>query len=229
MPISKPKTAFCDMFPERHLYVLSIMVMRHQTSRELFQYWNKLRGDNPAPSRHEFEPAYIGNILPSVFMLELSADIASLKLAGGDICALFGDELRGKSFSGLWLNCVERKPSTIVAQCASEQLPFVVTADGLSTSGTVNKLEMLLLPLISENGQFDRVIGSLSQLSSDFNLSKKHIIGMSLTAIRHIDKDTIPIDFKALGRSPTPVSGADITNEATQVGHLFVIDGGLKN
>ena len=146
--------------------------MRHQTSRELFQYWNKLRGENPAPSRHEFEPAYIGNILPSVFMLELSADIASLKLAGGDICAMFGDELRGKSFSSLWLNGVERKPSTIVAKCASAQLPFVVTADGLATSGTLNKLEMLLLPLVSENGQFDRVIGSLSQLTSDFNLSK---------------------------------------------------------
>ena len=205
------------------------MVMRHQTSRELFQYWNKLRGDNSAPSRHEFEPAYIGNILPSVFMLELTSDIASLKLAGGDICALFDDELRGKSFSGLWLNGVERKPSTIVAQCASEQLPFVMTADGLSTSGTVNKLEMLLLPLMSENGQFDRVIGSLSQFSCDFNLNKKHIIGMSLTAIRHIDKDTIPFDFNALGRSPSSGTDTDMTNKATQVSHLFVIDGGLKN
>ena len=217
------------MILQGHVSVLSIIVMRHQTSRELFQYWNKLRGDNPAPSRHEFEPAYIGNILPSIFMLELAGDIASLKLAGGDICAMFGDELRGKSFSSLWLNGVERKPSTIVAQCASEQMPFVVCADGLSTMGTVNKLEMLLLPLVSENGKFDRVIGSLAQMGSEFSLNKKHIIGMSLTAIRHIDKDTIPVDFKALGRSETLNTTSSIDEDAKRVGHLFVIDGGLKN
>ncbi len=203
--------------------------MRHQTSRELFQYWNLLRGEDCAPSRHVFEPAYIGNILPSVFMLELIGDIASVNLAGGDICAMFGDDLRGKSFSSLWLNGVERKPSSIVTQCASEQKPFVIAADGLSTSGTVNKLEMILLPLVSENGKFDRVIGSLAQLSHGFQGNNKHIIGMSLTAIRHLDKDTIPVDFNALGSAVAIKSGGKIAEDAKQIGHLFVIEGGVKN
>ncbi|MBO6918629.1 MAG: PAS domain-containing protein [Rhizobiaceae bacterium] len=203
--------------------------MRHKTSRELFQYWNLLRGEDPAPSRHVFEPAYIGNILPSVFMLELVGDIASLNLAGGDICAMFGDDLRGKSFSSLWLNGVERKPSTIIAQCANEQKPFVIVADGLSTHGTVNKLEMILLPLVSEDGKFDRVIGSLSQLNQGFAFNNKHIIGMSLTAIRQIDKDTIPVDFNALGNAVAIKSGGKIAEDAKQIGHLFVIDGGVKN
>lgn len=203
--------------------------MRHQTSKELFQYWNSIRGDNPAPFRHVFEPAYIGNILPSVFMLDLVGEIATLKLAGGNMCAMFGDELRGKPFSCLWLNGVERKPSTIITQCADEQKPFVITADGLSTLGMVSKLEMLLLPLASENGKFERVIGSLSELGPGIGANKKHIIGMSLTAIRHIDKDTIPVDFQVLGSSEALNSSGVNADDAKQVGHLFVIDGGVKN
>lgn len=203
--------------------------MRHQTSRELYQYWNELRANNPAPSRHDFEPSFISAILPSIFMLELQGDIATLRLAGGDICGLFGDELRGKSFGALWLNGVERRPSSIAAQCAKEQLPFVIMADGLSNVGTVTKLELLLLPMESKGGMKDRVIGSLADLETGFPHSKKHIKGMSLTAIRHIDRDTIPVDFQNLGRRIPKVYTKSENIKRKQFGHFSVIDGGREN
>lgn len=88
---------------------------------------------------------------------------------------------------------------------------------------------MILLPLVSENGKFDRVIGSLAQLSHGFQGNNKHIIGMSLTAIRHLDKDTIPVDFNALGSAVAIKPGGKIAEDAKQIGHLFVIEGGVKN
>lgn len=203
--------------------------MRSQTSRELFRYWNSLRGSDPAPSRHSFEPANIGAILPNIFMLEMVGDIATMRLTGGDICALFGEELRGKSFARLWLNGVERRPSSIAAQCAEEQISFVIMADGLSTRGTVGKLEMLLLPLVSDGQKRDRIIGSLADLESNSPFLRKHIKGMSLTAIRQLDGDTIPVNFaENKANQVTRINFAQ-SEEHKKVGHLFVIDGGVKN
>ena len=205
------------------------LVMRHQTSRELFRYWNKLRGDKPAPSRHDFEPAHIGTILPSIFMLEMVSDIATIRLAGGEICALYGEELRGKSFGALWLNGVERKPSTIATQCAEQQMPFVLMADGLSTVGTVTKLEMLILPMESKDEKRDRVIGCLSDLETNSPYSRQHINGLSLTAMHHIDSDTIPLDFEGLRSKQNPKPHFIDKIEHKKVGHLFVISGGRDN
>lgn len=205
------------------------LVMRHQTSRELFRYWNKLRGNKSAPSRHNFEPAHIGTILPSVFMLEMVSDIATIRLAGGDICSLYGEELRGKSFGSLWLNGVERKPSTIAAQCAEQQLPFVLMADGLSPAGMVTKLEILILPMESKGEKRDRIIGCLADLETNSPYNRQHIVGLSLTALRHIESDTIPIDFEGLRPRPNQRPHFIDNVEHKKVGHLFVISGGRDN
>ena len=48
--------------------------MKHQSTRALFDYWNKKRGTRPAPERGDIDPAEIRNALSDTFML--AADFA---------------------------------------------------------------------------------------------------------------------------------------------------------
>lgn len=206
--------------------------MRHSTSRELFHYWNKLRSNRPAPLRPEFEPSAVGDILGSIFMLEMMCDIAEIRLAGGNICSMFGEDLRGKAFAKLWLNGVERKPSTIASRCIDDMVPYLLRADGLTRTGSVSEIELLMIPLMGNNGQSNRVVGSLSDLDQDNPCVKKHLIGMSLTSIKPIAPDTIPVDFRKdrrpkIKKAPEDdiISGKHLKKNK----HLYIIDGGVSS
>ena len=77
--------------------------MKQAASRALYAYWHELRGRRPAPERAEIEPGAIRQILGEAFILALD-DAAGypFRLAGTRVCALFGRELKGESFLGLW-------------------------------------------------------------------------------------------------------------------------------
>lgn len=206
--------------------------MRHSTSRELFQYWDTLRSNRPAPLRPEFEPSAIGNILGSIFMLEMMCDIAAIRLAGGNLRTMFGEDLRGKAFAKLWLNGVERKPSTIASRCIDDTTPFVLHADGLTRAGSVSELELLMVPLMGSDGQSNRIVGSLADLDQDNPFTKKHLIGMSLTSIKAIEHDTIPVDFRSKQRPnliKTPKADALSGKSDRKTSHLYIIDGGIDS
>ena len=70
--------------------------MKHEKSTSLFQYWNRLRGNRPAPRRTEIEPADIKANLADTFILEQDTRGRPMfRLAGTRLCATFGRELKG--------------------------------------------------------------------------------------------------------------------------------------
>lgn len=64
--------------------------MKHATTREVFEYWNRRRGRRRVPARSNIDPADIRHVLGDTFLL--TADFAGdirFRLAGTRICALF--------------------------------------------------------------------------------------------------------------------------------------------
>jgi hypothetical protein len=79
------------------------MDMRQASTRDLFAYWNALRGSRKAPDRAEIDPGAIRSSLPDVFLLRLDAQHRyPFRIAGTSVCALFGHELRDTAFQALW-------------------------------------------------------------------------------------------------------------------------------
>ena len=73
--------------------------MKHAASRELYTYWQALRGRRPAPQRAEIEPGAIRHVLSEAFIVALDRGAGyPFRLAGTRVCALFGRELKGESF-----------------------------------------------------------------------------------------------------------------------------------
>ena len=77
--------------------------MKHAASQELYAYWEERRGQRPAPERAEIEPGAIRQVLSDAFILALDDRAGHpFRLAGTRVCALFGRELKGERFIGLW-------------------------------------------------------------------------------------------------------------------------------
>ncbi|MGO8484754.1 PAS domain-containing protein, partial [Rhizobium leguminosarum] len=61
--------------------------MRVQTTIEIFDYWNRIRGAADAPLKSQVEPSAVPHLLQSLFILERreGGDIG-FRLAGTRIC-----------------------------------------------------------------------------------------------------------------------------------------------
>jgi hypothetical protein len=77
--------------------------MRHSVSRELYAYWNSLRGARAAPDRSDIDPAAIRHVLADSFIVEVEqACVFPIRLCGTRLNALWLSDQKGKSFLDLW-------------------------------------------------------------------------------------------------------------------------------
>ena len=135
------------------------------TSIELYEYWTRLRGGESVPMRRDFEPGVLRHALPMLFMLECGGEgEAVFRLAGTAICDAFGGEQRGLSFSYLWQRN-ERPPIiSLLARVTRQCDPLLLQAHDNRYSGQPVLLEIMLVPLRSQSGLCDRILGSMTHL-----------------------------------------------------------------
>ena len=137
--------------------------MKHPSIRELFDYWNDRRGSRLAPERGDIEPGAIRRILADTFILSCEPHRGHpFRIAGTRVCALFGRELKGKSFLDLWSVAHRKDMRTLLTIVADESVGVVARAQGAGAAGAALNLELLLLPL-RHHGQSDaRLLGALT-------------------------------------------------------------------
>lgn len=161
--------------------------MKHPASRELFAYWQELRGRRPAPERAEIEPSSIRQILGEAFILALDHSAGyPFRLAGTRICALFGRELKGESFVSLWDLESQRTITELLGILADEWVGTVAGATARDGSGESIDLELLLLPLSATRPNLQRTIGILAPLKAPQKIGLSPLEAMTLGSRRHI-------------------------------------------
>ncbi|KMO33835.1 PAS domain-containing protein [Methylobacterium variabile] len=160
--------------------------MKHPTSRMLHAYWNGLRGVRAAPERGEIEPGEIRHVLADSLILEIDAPrrAATMRLAGTRLCALFGGELRGLSFAGLWGEAPAADPWRLIEVVIQETAGVVVGLVGVTEAGETLDLELLLLPLRHRGKTQARVIGSLSPAIIPTWLGLRPIVAVRTVSLR---------------------------------------------
>ena len=163
--------------------------MKHPSNRDLFTYWNERRGTRLAPERTDIEPSAIRQVLGDTFVLAADA-VANhpFRLAGTRLCALFGRELKGESFVGLWQRGGQTGIRELIAVVMEEKVGVVASAAGATGDDAVLavNLELLLLPLAHQSRADARVLGSLAPLSAPYWLGAKAVGPLTLGMFRHI-------------------------------------------
>jgi hypothetical protein len=197
------------------------MPMKHTSTRELYAYWDKRRGARRAPERNEIEPGEIRRILGDTFILSCNALAGHpFRLAGTRVCALFGGEIKGEPFLGLWRAADRNAVAETIAAVTAEATGVVASAVGDNEYGDEVVLELLLLPLAQRGRTDQRLIGVLAPLTVPYWIGVRPIGPLALGPRRHVGP---AIDA---ARTPSLVPGS----EGIQVKNgLLVYDGGRSD
>ena len=128
----------------------------------LRSYWDRLRAGRVAPYRAEIDPRQFEPALENMFIIEkLAPDNMRIRLAGMKICEMMGMEVRGMQPAYLideadrarfdrLLNVVMNEPAVVELKLAAQNRAGLFRAT------------MLLMPLRSDFGEINRVIGCTS-------------------------------------------------------------------
>lgn len=205
--------------------------MKHATTRELYEYWQRIRAGRPAPERSDIEPADIRTLLADTFILEVvSRTEYRFRLAGTRICAAYGREMKGKDFLSFWRGKDRDAIATLLAAIHEDAAAAVVGVAGVSAHGRDLGLECLLLP-VSQPGQgHSRILGSLVAMSDPYWIGIHPITSQSIASLRLIWPDERPFRLArpAVAAVPDlPQGGQDVVrNFRRRVAHLVVYEGG---
>jgi hypothetical protein len=165
--------------------------MKHAASRDLYAYWEALRGRRPAPQRAQIEPNAIRHVLSETFIVALDRSTGyPFRLAGTRVCALFGHELKGESFLGLWDEASRKTVRDLLNLLTSEMVGTVAGVTAHSIGGEPLDLELLLLPLSAPRPMLARTIGVLAPMQAPEWIGLRPIGGLTLGSRRHVGVGT---------------------------------------
>jgi hypothetical protein len=205
--------------------------MRHTVSKDLFAYWNQLRGARAAPDRGDIDPAAIRHVLADSFILEIdSARLFPIRLCGTRVNALKLSEQKGQSFLDLWRSEDRRSVASALLTVIDDVAPVVAGVRALApTEGAANimargdmSFELLLLPLRHFGKTHSRVLGSLSSREPSNWFGKTAAPPLSLISMRIIR----PEEAKEAIATRIPSSGVSF---GTKRGPHFVVYQGGKS
>lgn len=121
--------------------------MKHQASRDVFTYWDRLRGEAALPDRRDFDPVAVRKWLDWIVMLDTDMQSgAPIRVSTTGLGALFGRELRGESFVSLW-NLGDRAETIdlIDSACLGAE-PACATVEVSAPDRDPVEMELLVLP-----------------------------------------------------------------------------------
>ena len=209
--------------------------MKHATTRELYDYWNRVRGGERAPLRSAIEPSDIRRILSEMFILEvLERDNYFVRLAGTRVCALYCREIKGTNVLDLWSGEDRQAMATLAAAVSEDGAAAVVTISAWTAREQEVQCELILLPLRHGGTRFDRVLGSCAVMERPYWLGSEPVVRQSIASLRLIWPDEVPVFMRrrsdraeatvaaTIPPIPLPVAGT------RRHGHLFVVDGGKR-
>lgn len=163
--------------------------MKQPATRELFSYWNRLRGDRLAPERSEIDPAGIRRILADTFMLDVDpGQRFPFRLAGTRVNGLFAAEQKGRSFLSLWRPEERRNIAAILMTVLDGTTPVVAGCAAAPCHQEECAFELLLLPMRQGGRTHSRVLGLLVNADKPAWLGLLPTGPLSLRSLRIVDE-----------------------------------------
>ena len=195
--------------------------MRHQSIRELFEYWNQRRGIRPAPDRADIDPAAIRSVLGDTFILCFDESAGyPFRIAGTRVCAAFGRELKSESFLDLWAVGSRRQVRDLLNVVGHEVIGAVASACGTSSVKSRHDVELLLLPLAHRGRNDARMMGAIAPRDGADWLGTRTLAPLSLGTPRYLGAGLDPAPSIAPASTPPRPEG--------RIRHGFTVyDGGL--
>ncbi|HLH10633.1 MAG TPA: PAS domain-containing protein [Methylovirgula sp.] len=193
--------------------------MRQAGTRELFAYWEHLRGERSAPERSEIDLAAIRGQLGDLFMLEADARFSFLT-SGSRVNALFCGEQKSRSFLDLWPLQNMHNMSAVLSTVVDAACPAIVEAEARPQGYAKIELEILLLPL-RHGSEMQRILGLISMAFRPTWLGLLPAEQLTLRSVHAVNATAAPeMAVRFANFAPPPRPGAERRS------YLRLIEGG---
>lgn len=128
----------------------------------LKSYWERLRAGRIAPYRAEIDPRQFESALENMFILErVSPENMRIRLAGMKVCEMMAMEVRGMQPCYMIDEVDRARFDRLLNVVMSEPAVVELRLEARNRAGTY-RATMLLMPLRSDFGDVNRVLGCVS-------------------------------------------------------------------
>ena len=166
--------------------------MKHVVSRELYAYWDGLRGARAAPERSDLDPTAIRSILADTVLLDVAQTYpfqrrdTVVRLSGTRLDALWGTALKGRSLVSLWRTDDWDAVRDLTDLVLDDQVPVVAGGRYAPKERSSIDVEILLLPLRHHGKTHARLLGSIVPKEPPCWLGTHALQELTLTSFRSI-------------------------------------------
>ena len=130
---------------------------------QLFDYWEALRDGRDAPRRAEIDPRKIKDVLPFVFIAELTRFGGTrFRLAGSEVIDLMCMELRGMQLSALFHPEARPMLDHIIGEIYEDGALYRLDLTTEQAGYRMVKGQMILLPLRDDADRTSRILGGVT-------------------------------------------------------------------
>ena len=181
--------------------------MRHKETKAVFGIWDSLKQGANVPARASIQPRAFARHLSQICLLDKAGPDATIRLSGTDICGLFGRELRGAQFGGLFLHGAHLSIQAALARCLTLGKPMVVETLAETADNRQIGVELILLPLSDSQGLTSQILAFLQPLDPVARLGVQCIAGFRLLGMTEAKVSDAPTDSSGSGPA-RPLQGA---------------------
>lgn len=143
--------------------------MQNPLFNNLFEHWSALRSGVEVPNRCEIDPRVFPDALENTFIFErIDEGDFRARLAGMNLCDMMGMEVRGQSAASFMQHAERDNITQILQQILNRPSIGELTLTGRDLTGKTVEVNMILLPLRSDMGDVNRVIGCISHPQTNF-------------------------------------------------------------
>jgi len=206
--------------------------MIHAKLRALYSYWEGLRAGRVTPMRSDIDPRAIDGDVRNLFILEdLGNGNIRFRVAGTAIIDAFGIELRGMNARAIMASPARESFTALIAETLADPGVGYARLRGPGEQGAV--WEISLLPLRSDFGSIDRVIGCLHPLTGraswpDGAPLRFRIEHMSVEPIvATVRERDAPVAVPGFAEPGAPLFRKPVDPPVGERSGLHAIDGGL--
>lgn len=212
--------------------------MRQGGTRQLFNYWNRIRAGRTAPAREEIEPSDIRHLLSDTFILDVSRNYRSIsyRLAGTRLCAAHGRELKGVGFLVPFAEEACFDLLKYLSRVYDGMTPQVLSLAARTADDREIEYEMVLLPLKPVADGSCRVLGLCEPSQTPYWLGTTPLVQWEINAGRPVSPEKAAL---AVAEAPAmaPETGQmELTHGGSAGGiarrvvrHLVVHEGGRED
>lgn len=206
------------------------IAMQHNATRELFDYWNALRGSRAAPERAEIDLAAIRGLIADMFMLDIdAAHRFPFVLSGTRVNALACTEQNGRSFLDLWSPQEAHNIAAMLLTVMDASWPIIATAVATPEGCPDHEIEILFLPLGRRGQDRARILGLIARATPPSWLGLLPVKNLNLRSLHAIDDAVAPLNSRALFETaPVSPQAQPVGKPARNARHLRIFDGGRQ-